>query len=71
MGTLFGFVGLLLAVPLVAALQVLTRELWVKRMDGIGTDPDPPSARRKPGHPAGRLRSFRRLWRAAMDLFRS
>lgn len=68
MGTLFGFVGLLLAVPLVAALQVLTRELWVKRMDGIGTDPDPPAAKSKPGHPTGRLR---RLWRASKDLFRS
>ena len=29
MGTLFGLVGVFLAVPLVAALQVLVRELWV------------------------------------------
>jgi predicted PurR-regulated permease PerM len=39
MGTLFGFVGLLLAVPLVAALSVLTHELWITRMDQIGVDP--------------------------------
>ena len=43
MGTLFGLVGILLAVPLVAAFQVLVRELWVQRMDQIGTDPNPPS----------------------------
>jgi predicted PurR-regulated permease PerM len=43
MGTLFGLVGVFLAVPLVAALQVLVRELWVQRMDQIGTDPDPPT----------------------------
>jgi predicted PurR-regulated permease PerM len=28
MGTLFGFVGVLLAIPLVVALQVLLHELW-------------------------------------------
>jgi predicted PurR-regulated permease PerM len=43
MGTLFGLVGVFLAVPLVAAFQVLVRELWVQRMDQIGTDPNPPS----------------------------
>ena len=43
MGTLFGLVGVFLAVPLVAALQVLVRELWVQRMNQIGTDPNPPS----------------------------
>ena len=43
MGTLFGLVGVFLAVPLVAAFQVLVRELWVQRMDQIGTDPDPPA----------------------------
>ena len=43
MGTLFGLVGVFLAVPLVAAFQVLVRELWVQRMDEIGTDPDPPT----------------------------
>jgi predicted PurR-regulated permease PerM len=42
MGTLFGIVGVFLAVPLVAVVQVLVRELWVRRMDGMGTDPDPP-----------------------------
>lgn len=41
MGTLFGIVGLVLAVPLVATVQVLVRELWVERMDEIGDD-DPP-----------------------------
>jgi predicted PurR-regulated permease PerM len=41
MGTLFGLVGLLLAVPLVAALKVLVQELWVTRMDRIGVDPRP------------------------------
>jgi predicted PurR-regulated permease PerM len=43
MGTLFGIVGVFLAVPLVAALQVLVRELWVQKMDQIGTDPNPPT----------------------------
>jgi predicted PurR-regulated permease PerM len=43
MGTLFGLLGVFLAVPLVAALQVLVRELWVQRMDEIGTDPNPPT----------------------------
>jgi predicted PurR-regulated permease PerM len=43
MGTFFGFVGLLLAVPLVAALKVLVQELWVARMDRMGTDPHPPA----------------------------
>src|SRR3712207_4253624 len=41
MGTLFGIVGVFLAVPLVAALQVLVRELWVQKMDQMGTDPHP------------------------------
>ena len=47
-GLLFGFVGLLLAVPLVAALQVLVRELWTVHMDALGTDPNPPPEREKP-----------------------
>ncbi len=42
MGTLFGIVGVFLAVPLVAVVQVLVRELWVRRMDEIGVDPNPP-----------------------------
>jgi predicted PurR-regulated permease PerM len=29
MGSLFHLIGLLLAVPLVAALSVLVRELWI------------------------------------------
>jgi predicted PurR-regulated permease PerM len=65
MGTLFGFVGVLLAVPLVTALHVLLRELWIERMDQMGTDPNPPELEPKPkqrGH---------RLWRAARGLFRS
>jgi predicted PurR-regulated permease PerM len=65
MGTLFGFVGVLLAVPLVTALHVLLRELWIERMDQMGTDPNPPEEEPKPkqrGH---------RLWQAARGLFRS
>ncbi|MDN5698406.1 MAG: AI-2E family transporter, partial [Rubrobacter sp.] len=67
MSTLFGFVGLLLAVPLVAALQVLTRELWIKRMDEQGTDPNPPKpkSRKRP------IRWFNRLWRALANRSRS
>lgn len=42
MGTLFGLVGVLLAVPVVAVVQVLVNELWVKRMNHQGTDPGPP-----------------------------
>ena len=47
-GLLFGFVGLLLAVPLVAAAQVLVRDLWTVRMDAVGTDPNPPPENEKP-----------------------
>jgi predicted PurR-regulated permease PerM len=65
MGTLFGFVGVLLAVPLVTALQVLLRELWIERMDRMGTDPNPPEEEPKP------KRRARRLWRAARGRFRS
>lgn len=71
MGTLFGFVGLLLAVPLVAALQVLARELWVKRMDELGTDPDPPASKNRDGPSGDPTKRLSRLWRAARDLFRS
>ena len=64
MGTLFGIVGVFLAVPLVAALQVLVRELWVQRMDQIGTDPNPPtkkeqSRRKLPGPISKLLRTLR------------
>ena len=64
MGTLFGFVGVLLAVPLVTALHVLLRELWIERMDRIGTDPNPPEEEPKP------KRRGRRLRQAARGLFR-
>ena len=62
MGTLFGFVGVLLAVPLVTALHVLLRELWIERMDQIGTDRNPPEEEPKPKR--------RGLRRAARGLFR-
>jgi predicted PurR-regulated permease PerM len=65
MGTLFGFVGVLLAMPLVTALHVLLRELWIKRMDSLGTDSNPPEGEPKPKRRAHRLR------RAARGLFRS
>jgi predicted PurR-regulated permease PerM len=57
MSVFFGFVGLLLAVPLVAALQVMLRELWTTRMDQLGTDPNPPPEREEePARPkVGRL----------------
>ncbi len=48
MSIFFGFVGLLLAVPLVAALQILVRELWIARMDEMGIDPNPPPEKEKP-----------------------
>ncbi|HET7480482.1 MAG TPA: AI-2E family transporter [Rubrobacteraceae bacterium] len=72
MGTLFGFVGLLLAVPLVAALHVLVRELWIERMDRHGTDPDPPPKEDTVGvdPPKQRARRARRMLRAARDLLR-
>jgi predicted PurR-regulated permease PerM len=64
MGTLFGLVGVFLAVPLVAAVQVLVRELWVQRMDEIGTDPNPPTrvpSKRNLPRPISRiLRRFRK-----------
>ncbi|MGF1473133.1 MAG: AI-2E family transporter [Rubrobacteraceae bacterium] len=75
MGTLFGFVGLLLAVPLVAALQVLVRELWIDRMNELGTDSDPPPKEEPHQPPKKRLRKARRLasrfLQSARDLFRS
>lgn len=66
MGTLFGFIGVLLAIPLVAALFVLVRELWVERMDDLGMDPNPPEEEEEPPTKPemGRLR------RAAEALFR-
>ena len=67
MGTLFGVVGFVLAVPLVATLQVLVRELWVRRMDGMGEDPNPPDRADKPNKP-GLLR--RTLLRTRNFVFR-
>jgi predicted PurR-regulated permease PerM len=59
MSVFFGFVGFLLAVPLVAALQVLVRELWTPRMDRLGTDPNPPPEEEEPVRPKdSRLRRF-------------
>jgi predicted PurR-regulated permease PerM len=63
MGTLFGLIGVFLAVPLVAVLQVLVRELWVQRMDQMGTDPNPPDReppkRKLPGPIGKALRALR------------
>lgn len=69
MGTLFGLVGVLLAVPLVASVQVLVRELWVERMDERGVDPNPPTRQEK-GAKATSGRRLGRLRRAATALFR-
>lgn len=44
MGTLFGLVGVLLAVPFTAALIVLIDMLWVSRMDSVGDDPNAPES---------------------------
>ena len=52
MGSLFHLIGLLLAVPLVAALSVLVRELWIVRMDRIGTDPRAPTPEQEKAMPA-------------------
>ncbi len=52
MGSLFNLIGLLLAVPLVAALSVLVRELWIARMDRIGTDPRAPAHEQEKTMPA-------------------
>ena len=70
MSTLFGFVGLLLAIPLIAALQVLVRELWIERMDSMGTDPDPPKVEAKDTSPETPKQRAGRLRRAAEALFR-
>ena len=66
MGTLFGFIGVLLAIPLVAALHVLVHELWVKRMNQLGTDPDPPPKE----EPLKMTERVNQLGRAAKDRFR-
>ena len=61
MGTLFHVIGLLLAVPLVAALSVLVRELWIARMDRMGTDPRAPAPKQEKTIPA-RVGSVRRAF---------
>ena len=66
MGTLFGFIGVLLAIPLVAALQVLVQELWIKRMNVLGTDPDPPPKE----EPLKMTENVKQLGQVARDLFR-
>ena len=66
MGTLFGFIGVLLAIPLVAALHVLVHELWVKLMNELGTDPDPPPKE----EPIKMTERVNQLGRAAKDRFR-
>ena len=55
MGKLFSLVGLLLAVPLAAALSILVRELWIERMDQIGVDSrtSPPPEQEKPSEKSG------------------
>jgi predicted PurR-regulated permease PerM len=68
MGTLFGLIGVFMAVPLVAALQVLVRELWVQKMDQMGTDPNPPPRdppRRKLPNPISKALKALRLSRRA------
>jgi predicted PurR-regulated permease PerM len=68
MGTLFGLIGVFLAVPLVAVLQVLVRELWVQKMNQMGTDPNPPASeppkRKLPGPIDKALRALRPSRRA-------
>jgi predicted PurR-regulated permease PerM len=71
MSTLFGFVGLLLAIPLIATLQVLVRELWIERMDSLGADPNPPPKEEaKDASPETPKQRVGRLRRAAEALFR-
>jgi predicted PurR-regulated permease PerM len=66
MGTLFHVIGLLLAVPLVAALSVLVRELWISQMDRIGTDPRTSAfeQKKKPDKIGPLRRALNRVWRS-------
>jgi predicted PurR-regulated permease PerM len=66
MGTLFHIIGLLLAVPLVAALSVLVRELWISQMDRIGTDPRTSAfeQKKKPDKIGPLRRALNRVWRS-------
>ena len=68
MGTLFGFVGVFFAIPLVAALHVLASELWIKRMNHLGTDPNPP--RDEPEEEETTSQKIGRLRRVAKALSR-
>ena len=66
MGTLFHVIGLLLAVPLVAALSVLVRELWISQMDRIGADPRTSAfeQKKKPDKIGPLRRALNRVWRS-------
>ena len=66
MGTLFHVIGLLLAVPLVAALSVLVRELWISQMDQIGTDPrtSAPEQKKTPDKIGPLRRALNKVWRS-------
>ena len=56
-GLIFGLVGLVLAIPLAAALHVLVLRLWVEKMDHLGVDPGlPPKPERVPKRRPGLLR---------------
>jgi predicted PurR-regulated permease PerM len=41
-GNLLGFIGLLVAVPIISATLILVRELWVRRLEGETPAPAPP-----------------------------
>ena len=43
-GELLGFVGLIVAVPIISATLILVRELWVRRVEGEIPAPEPPPA---------------------------
>ncbi|MBA4115395.1 MAG: AI-2E family transporter [Rubrobacter sp.] len=67
MGTLFNVMGLLLAVPLVAALSVLVRELWISRMNQMGTDPHAPTPEQEKTTPekiGPMRRALNKVWRS-------
>jgi predicted PurR-regulated permease PerM len=66
MGTLFHVIGLLLAVPLLAALSVLVRELWISHMDQIGTDPrtSTPEQKKSPDKSGPLRRALNKVWRS-------
>jgi predicted PurR-regulated permease PerM len=66
MGTLFHVIGLLLAVPLLAALSVLVRELWISQMDQIGTDPrtSTPEQKKTPDKSGPLRRALNKVWRS-------